>query len=163
MKNLCFIQKTRIIDRNRFDLYVNTMTHVLSLKYSTTWLVGSNFIWKVIWIWPLIYGMLVNVSVSTRNKIANIFYFVNICISLTVKYNNNQPDSTVLNLVKLTICWNCVSRYNKTWWYLPFVTPATKTLIIWFSNLLILSVPDDGYYRKMLCTLNLISMFLFIW
>jgi hypothetical protein len=100
-ENLCFIQKTRIIDRNRFDLYVNIMTHVLSLKYSTTWLVGSNFIWMVIWISPLIYGMLVNVSVSTRNKIANRFYLGHICISVTVKYNNNLPDSTVLNLVKI--------------------------------------------------------------
>ena len=35
-ENLCFIQKTRIVVRNRFDLIVNTMIHVLSLKYNAT-------------------------------------------------------------------------------------------------------------------------------
>ena len=33
-------------------------------------------------------------------------------------------------------------------------------LIIWLSNLSILSVPDEGYSRNALCALNLKSMFL---
>ena len=35
-----------------------------------------------------------------------------------------------------------------------------KVVIIWFSNLLILSVPDEGYSRNASCALNLISTFL---
>jgi hypothetical protein len=31
---------------------------------------------------------------------------------------------------------------------------------IWLSNLLIMSVPDEGYSRNVSCTLNLISTFL---
>jgi len=34
--------------------------------------------------------------------------------------------------------------------------------IIWLSNLSILSVPDEGYSRKMFCALNLISTFLLL-
>ena len=37
-----------------------------------------------------------------------------------------------------------------------------KRYIIWLSNLLILSVPDEGYSRNASCALNLISTFLFI-
>jgi len=34
-------------------------------------------------------------------------------------------------------------------------------MIIWlFSNLSIVSIPDEGYSRNVLCTLNLISKFL---
>jgi hypothetical protein len=37
----------------------------------------------------------------------------------------------------------------------PYSFLAPKDLkIIWFSNLLALSVPDEGYYRNVLCTLN---------
>ena len=37
-------------------------------------------------------------------------------------------------------------------------------LIIWFSNLSIMSVPDEGYARNTPCTLNLISpSFFFIY
>jgi len=35
-------------------------------------------------------------------------------------------------------------------------------LIIWLSNLLALSVPDEGDSRNVLCALNLISIFLLI-
>ena len=34
--------------------------------------------------------------------------------------------------------------------------------VILLSSLLILSVPDEGYSRNMSCTLNLISMLLFL-
>ena len=34
--------------------------------------------------------------------------------------------------------------------------------IIWFSNILALSVPEEGYYRNMSCTLTLVSMFLLL-
>jgi len=38
---------------------------------------------------------------------------------------------------------------------------APKDLkIIWFSNILALSVPDEGYSRNAWCALNLISTFL---
>ena len=48
---------------------------------------------------------------------------------------------------------------NKTKVFLPqaYVTIA---IIIWLSNLSILSVPDESYSRNVLCTLNLISTFL---
>jgi hypothetical protein len=32
--------------------------------------------------------------------------------------------------------------------------------LVWFSNILALSVPDEGYSRNASCTLNLISMIL---
>jgi len=37
-----------------------------------------------------------------------------------------------------------------------------KLKIIWLSNLSILSVPDEGYSRNVLCALNFMSMFLFL-
>ena len=40
----------------------------------------------------------------------------------------------------------------------PLVLLLPKILIIWLSNLLILSVPDEGYSRNVSCTLNLLSM-----
>jgi hypothetical protein len=35
----------------------------------------------------------------------------------------------------------------------PLVLLLPKILIIWLSNLLILSVPDEGYSRNMSCTI----------
>jgi hypothetical protein len=32
--------------------------------------------------------------------------------------------------------------------------------LVWFSNIVALSVPDEGYSRNASCTLNLISMIL---
>jgi hypothetical protein len=36
-----------------------------------------------------------------------------------------------------------------------------KFLIIWFSNISIMSVPDEGYARNTPCTLDLVSPFLY--
>ena len=45
----------------------------------------------------------------------------------------------------------------------PFGLLAPKTFkIIWFSNLSTLSVPDEGDSRNVSCTINLLSMFLFL-
>jgi hypothetical protein len=46
--------------------------------------------------------------------------------------------------------------------YLWFVLLLPKTLIIWLSNLSILSVPDNGCSRNVSCTLNLTSTFLIL-
>jgi hypothetical protein len=43
----------------------------------------------------------------------------------------------------------------------PLLLLLPKLYIIWLSNLSILSVPDEGYSRSVLCELNLISVFLF--
>jgi hypothetical protein len=44
----------------------------------------------------------------------------------------------------------------------PFDVDAPKYLkIIWLSNFLAFTVPDEGYFRNALCALSLISMFLF--
>jgi hypothetical protein len=40
---------------------------------------------------------------------------------------------------------------------------SLKLYIIWFSSLLILRVPNEGYSRKVSCALNLISMFLLLY
>jgi hypothetical protein len=42
-----------------------------------------------------------------------------------------------------------------------FIAPK-HFFIIWFSNISILSVPDEGYSRKASYALNLISTFLFL-
>ena len=39
----------------------------------------------------------------------------------------------------------------------PLVLLLPKVLIIWFSNLSIMSLPDEGYARNTPCTLDLIS------
>jgi hypothetical protein len=39
------------------------------------------------------------------------------------------------------------------------VTIADFGYLIWLSNLSILRVPDEGYFRNTSCTLNLISTF----
>ena len=47
--------------------------------------------------------------------------------------------------------------------YLTLFPPKNKTdHHIWFSNLLTLNEPNEGYFRNVLCALNLISTFLFI-
>ena len=44
----------------------------------------------------------------------------------------------------------------------PLVSLLPKLEIIWLSNLSILGVPEEDYSRNVSCTLNLISMFLFL-
>ena len=44
----------------------------------------------------------------------------------------------------------------------PWVLLLPNILIIWLSNLLILSVPDEGYSRNVPCALNLMSTFLLL-
>ena len=47
-------------------------------------------------------------------------------------------------------------------WLGPFCFIAPKHFsIIWLSNLSILSIPDEGYFRNVSCALNLISMLFF--
>jgi len=49
--------------------------------------------------------------------------------------------------------------------YSPFGCIASKDFlnkIIWLSNILVLSVPDESYSRNASCALNLISTFFFI-
>ena len=43
----------------------------------------------------------------------------------------------------------------------PLVILLPKFSFIWLSNLSILSVPDEGYFKSASCALNLISTFLF--
>ena len=42
----------------------------------------------------------------------------------------------------------------------PFGCIVPKTLIIWFSNPSVLSLPDEDYSKNVSYTLNLISIFL---
>jgi hypothetical protein len=44
----------------------------------------------------------------------------------------------------------------------PLVFLLPKFLRLWLSNILALSVPDEGDSRKVLCTINLISTFLLV-
>ena len=50
---------------------------------------------------------------------------------------------------------------KRKWKLGPLVLFLPKKLIIWLSNLSILSVRYEGYYRNASCKLNLISTFLF--
>ena len=70
---------------------------------------------------------------------------------------------------KITLLGNIILRYIKLCeiqcqYYRDKsdIKSVSTNLIIWFSNILALSVPEDGYSRYATCALNLISTFLLI-
>jgi hypothetical protein len=93
-----------------------------------------------------------------------------LCSTLSNKQTNKQANGRYKGHV-------CVKKWRNTSWRLArvanieedhswfrlsfgFIAP-NHLIIAWLSNLLILSVADEGYCRNESCTLNLISTFLF--
>jgi hypothetical protein len=93
-----------------------------------------------------------------------------LCSTLSNKQTNKQANGRYKGHVCVKKWCNTSWRLARvanieedhSWFRLSFGFIAPKHLIIaWLSNLLILSVADEGYYRNESCTLNFISTFLF--